>query len=76
MKMNIYDMVDKIRNQDDFVLFLKKLSQNLIEKPDDWENNDLKNYLSGLEGYCFDKKREKLTWGSFAEILLAARVYE
>lgn len=74
--MDIYNMASKVKNQSDFVAFIKALLKNLQENPTEWENIDLKNFLTGIEGYCFDKQEEELKWNTFAEILLAARVYE
>ena len=74
--MDIYEELKMISSQQDFIDFIKFLQKDFKNNPDDWENDDILNFLSGMEGYTFDKKIEHPSWKDFAEILLAARVYE
>lgn len=74
--MDIYEMAQNVNNQEEFLLFLKTLLKELEENPTEWENTNLKTFLTGIEGYCYDRKYEKLSWNVLSEILLAARVYE
>jgi hypothetical protein len=74
--MDIYEQAEKVNNQAEFVEFLKAFKKNCKENRAEWENNDLMSFLSGLEGYSIDKPQEELSWKVFAEILVAARVYE
>ena len=74
--MNIYEQAEKISSQQEFVEFLKALKKDFKENTTEWENDDLISFLNGLEGYNIDKPQEELSWKVFAEILLAARVYE
>lgn len=59
--MDIYDLAEGIKTQEDFVQFLEKLRKDLVKNEQEWENNDLASFLSGLEGYCHDKKQVDLT---------------
>ena len=74
--MDIYEQAKKIISQRDFVEFLKLLRQDLKKNPNEWENGDLESFLDGLEGYSTDKVQEMPSWKTFAELLLAAKVYE
>jgi hypothetical protein len=74
--MDIYEQAGKINSQHDFSDFLKSLKKNLQENKDEWENDSLESFFDGLQGYCMDKQQEVPTWKVFAELLLAARVYE
>ncbi len=74
--MDIYEIAQNVDSQDKFLSFLKQLLNNLKENPSEWENDNLKAFLTGIEGYCSDKQHENLDWNDLAEILLAARVYE
>ncbi|TRX00132.1 DUF7660 family protein [Flavobacterium gawalongense] len=74
--MDIYDKVEGINNQADFVIFLKSLKKDLKENKEDWENDSLERFLEGLYGYSMDKEEESPTWRVFAELLLGAKVYE
>lgn len=75
-KNDIYKTCDKIENFSDFIAFLSLLNENISNKPDEWENTTVKSYLNGAYGFCTDSKFEENSWKVFAEILLAARVYE
>ena len=72
----IYDLADKIVSRKDFEIFLEKLRTNFAEKREDWDNDTIESYLEGLYGYIYDTADKVPTWKLFAEILLAARVYE
>ncbi len=74
--MDIYKIAKKIRTQQEFVEFLKLLRKDCEENSFEWENNTLQSFLQGIEGYSLDKKFEEASWCGFAEILIAARVYE
>lgn len=74
--MDIYKQAEEINNQKDFVKFLNSLQKDLQENLSEWENDSLAKFLDALKGYCSDKDQKKTSWKTFAELLLAARVYE
>ncbi|TRW88635.1 hypothetical protein [Flavobacterium sp. GT3R68] len=78
MKENneIVEIVDKITCRTDFEFFLQKLKENFGKNKEDWENDTLESYLEGLYGYNYESENDQPTWKLFAEILLAARVFE
>jgi hypothetical protein len=76
-----------IRTKEDFTTFLYLLMRNFREHPEEWENTSLEHYLQGLcgfaegiEGYYANTGAgaDMTTpgWRVFADMLLAARVYE
>ncbi len=74
---HIYDLFDKIRTKSDFEIFLKELIKNYNENRKDWDNDDLPKFLDALYGYNYESDSSiQPTWKLFAEMLLAARVYE
>ncbi|MEO6808186.1 MAG: hypothetical protein ABI353_03625 [Isosphaeraceae bacterium] len=86
MNLNLYDRVNTIRTRDDFVEFVRDLTQDLWTNPGDWENPGLDSYLETLgawvndmDGY-FQNRGEPVpkqaSWKLLGEILLAARIYE
>ena len=72
----IYEIAENIRNRKDFEKFLEKLKENFQKNKNDWDNDTLESFLEGLWGYNYNCKNDEPTWKSFADILLAARVYE
>ena len=66
--------------------FVDALKNDLIQNPEDWENPNLERYLDALSAWIFSMEqlyinldREvpiKPNWKSFAEMLLAAKIYE
>lgn len=69
-------LAKKIENKKDFEDFLKELTIDFEINKSDWHNNRLDLFLEGLYGYNFDSENEPATWSKFAEMLLAAKVYE
>ena len=80
MKTNIYDFYENIESKTDFENFLKLLVEDFNSNNKDWENDTLTLFLEALYGYNFDSKNDtketKPSWKVFAEMLLAAKVYE
>lgn len=74
--MGLYEIANQIETQQDFNVFLKALKRDLKSNSQEWENDTLESFIEGLDGYCNDKPQEELSWRIFAELLLAAKVYE
>jgi hypothetical protein len=86
-KENLARLAEMIATKDDFVAFAKKLRENLQQHPEDWENDTLDSFLEGLIGFAQDSEGyynnlgvksdpTRPSWRTFADPLLAARVYE
>ena len=86
-KMAVEDIPQHVKSKDDFVEFLYMLVEDFKNHSEEWENQDLENYLEGLYGSAYDIegyykfKKEKVdfdkpTWEMFSRIFLSARVYE
>lgn len=77
---------NSIRSREDFVAFAHALSKDLKDHPESWENNDLPHFLEALrawvadmDGYFLNQGRpvpQQLDWKTFADILMAAKMYE
>ena len=82
--MQLEDFVNNIKSKEDFLAFLRLLVINNDTNKYEWENKDLESFLNGMIGFVFDiegflktdVQDLKPTWKLFAEILLAAKVYE
>jgi hypothetical protein len=83
----LMETATRINSRVDFHRFLRKLVTNLRERPHEWDNSTLEQYLEGITGFAqdmdgyFDIRSESVnaenpTWRLFAEMLLAARTYE
>ncbi len=84
---DICDVAPQIETRGDFVKFLKNLEMNNVHCGSDWENDTLDRYIEAMgrwthdcDGYFKntdqDVNPDLPTWKLFAEILLAAKVYE
>lgn len=73
-------VADEINTKKDFEEFLRLLKDDFKENKGGWDNDNLELFLDGLYGYNYDttdeESRIQATWKMFAEMLLAARVYE
>ena len=84
--MSVYDIIKRVDCKEDFLLFINELRNDIKENPGEWENDDLNSYLSAvgawtndMEGYFINQgidKPSSIPWNLFANILLAAKMYE
>ena len=79
--------IDAISNPTELAIFIKKLRQNLIDNPNSWENINLSDFLDALASWTEDMdgyykntdqvdRLDQPDWKTFAEMLMAARIYE
>ena len=80
------DDVLPVSSKDELVKLIAALAKNFRDNPDEWENKDLSSYLEAIaswiedmDGY-YENTHQPLpndtNWKVFADILMAARVYE
>jgi hypothetical protein len=82
----LIDKIGTLNTKEDFIIFLKLLVQNLRNNPDEWENKSLESYLEAavswtedMEGYYQNNNLpipKNVDWKVFANILIAAKMYE
>ena len=83
----LVDVAAGISSREEFIQFLSELSANLASHGDEWENGSLELFLGAMkrfteraDGYYQDIGEaidcDKPSWRLFADILLAAKVYE
>ncbi|SEI49148.1 hypothetical protein SAMN05216327_1023 [Dyadobacter sp. SG02] len=78
--------INEITNKEDFVSFMELLLSNLNSNPEEWANKNLSEYLEGIAGWTEDMEGyyqnnnipfpENINWKVFANILIAAKMYE
>lgn len=82
----LINKIETIQTKEDFVSFLKLLRQDLLDNTNTWENNSLAsnleaaaNWTEDMDGYYQNMKLpipEHVDWKVFANILIAAKIYE
>jgi len=80
------DKISLITTKEDFVEFLSDLRNDLLNRPDEWENPTLERFLDAMAAWvdaiqiCSEHTGNKEllypSWKTFAEILYAAKIYE
>lgn len=78
--------IDNLNTKEDFISFLELLVQDLRNNPGEWENKKLESYLEAaaswtedMEGYYENNNQpipKNVDWKLFANILMAAKMYE
>lgn len=78
--------IDGIKTKKDFVSFVSELSEDFINDPESWENNNLGTFLKALaawvddsDGYYINQGKqipERPDWQMVADMLIAAKFYE
>lgn len=75
-----------IKTKEDFIDFMDDLIEDLKNNPEDWTHKKLGNYLMALQGWAVDMDDfytehrkpipENVNWSVFADMLVAAKMYE
>ncbi len=76
-----------VTDRKSFAAFLVLLRQNLIDHPEEWENQNLPDFLDALASYTEDIQgyynntqqhinADEPSWNTFATIFQGAKVYE
>lgn len=78
--------INEINSKEDFINFVELLVSNLKSNPEEWTNKTLPEYLESIsswtedmEGYYQNNNMsipENVNWKVFANILIAAKMYE
>ena len=78
-----------IKSREDFVFFLGNLISDFKDNKESWENKTLADFLEALESWAEDMdgyyknmglenniNLEAVNWRVFADLLMAAKIYE
>lgn len=84
--MTLAEHNNSVRSREDFVAFVKALSQDLRDNPSTWENANLERFLEALsawvedmDGYYLNQGKpvpRQADWKVAADMLMAAKLYE
>ena len=76
-------MIDSIETKDDFIIFLQKFKEALVEHKPEWINRDVQDYIEAMSYFLMDSTERSLhkmdltpSWKTFARIMITAVVYE
>jgi hypothetical protein len=88
MKMTnkLFECAKSVNSRAEFVRFVNDLNIEYKTNRNEWENDNLENFLCGLSGFSNDMAGfyknmgesvdvEVITWRMVAQMLLAAKVY-
>ena len=83
---NFNEIIYGINSKEDFVNFVELLASNLKNNPEEWANKTLPEYLESISSWTEDMEGhyqnndisipENVNWKVFANILIAAKMYE
>lgn len=78
--------INEISSKEDFVSFMELLVSDFNNNPNEWTNKTLLEYLEGIASWTEDMEGyyknnnipipENVNWKVFANILIAAKMYE
>lgn len=81
--MDIQKIADNVNSKEEFILFVQVLTNDFISNKEDWENPELERFLVAMGRFLTDSTEESLekidftpSWSLFANIMLAATIYE
>jgi len=84
---NFTEIINKIKTKEDFIKFVELLNIDFKENSEEWENKNIPDYLEALSRWTNDNMNgyykyidfplpENIDWRIFADILMAAKMYE
>lgn len=83
---NIETVAQSVKSKGDFIRFMAALIEDLKNDPDTWENRSLEGYLEAMQswiedmdGYYANNKQsvpDNISWKVFADMFIAAKMYE
>ncbi|TQJ52684.1 DUF7660 family protein [Streptomyces sp. SLBN-115] len=83
---NLDDQAVRVTTREDFVVFLAAALADLRDRPEEWENRTLENFLEAwgawvgsLPGWCENHGKQtpdQPDWNLLAAMVMAARIYE
>lgn len=83
---SIDDMALKVIDRSSLAQFIEKLAYDFLDNQESWENRDIFSFLDALSAWLgsveqlyINTGRElsrQATWSFFAEMMLAAKIYE
>jgi len=86
MSTNLIELSRQVDSLESLAKFVAALQADLLARPDEWENADLARYLEAMSGWIADmdgyyrNSGEPFdgspSWSIFADMLLAAKIYE
>lgn len=84
--MDLDEQQRSLRSKEEFAAFVAQLREDLLKKPEEWENPTLDRFLEAMAAWVSasdglfrnigEPYPEDVNWSFFAAVLLAARVYE
>jgi hypothetical protein len=80
------EIAQSVSSKGDFIDFIGALINDLKSNPEHWENKSLDAYLGAIQSWTEDMEGyymnnniplpENIPWKVFADILIAAKIYE
>lgn len=85
-RVDLYEQIEQIKSKEDLAKFVSALKLDLQSNPAGWENPTLGRFLEAMESWIgsMDNYYKNTgqpsvgspTWRTFADILLASKMYE
>ena len=81
--MNIFDQIETVKDRNKFIEFLNLLAKDFEEKPQEWENATVPQYLQSIACWIEDSddrngigELDKLDYQELAKIFYVGKIYE
>lgn len=77
--MKAHEAADQVDSKESFIAFVRLLETDWRNGRSEWENDNIGTFLEAMTAWAGDMG-ERLpatpTWRSFADLLMAAKIYE
>lgn len=82
--MVTFGKLQEIKNKDDFVGFLRAMSEDFVNAPEEWANGDIPSFLEAMAAWVEDRSGSpfddtdynKTDYNAIARIIYMGKLYE
>ncbi len=81
---NLCELAEQVKSKDDFIRYVKLLSEDFEKHPDEWQNITIPDFLECMAAWVYDYSncpRNDIDWDAvhyseLAQILYMGKIYE
>ena len=77
--MPVWEALEQVKDKESFLFFLKRLSEDFAENPDEWQNGTIESYLECIAAWLKsddDKELAHTDYKEMAKLFYAGKIYE
>ena len=77
--MSLFETLEQVNDRESFLTFIRSLSKDCAENPDEWQNGTIGDYLESISAWmesCDQKEFAQMDFKEAAKLLYVGKIYE